>query len=342
MTFGAGIVGCGRIGSEFDDDPQRKTVSTHAGAYSAADDVELVAVSDLNREKLEKCGKRWGVTSLYEQYEEMLRKESLDILSICTWNATHLEIVREAVHHGVRAIYCEKPIADTLQHADEMIDLCDRKGVTLQINHQRRYNGLYQGIKDFLQKGKLGRVQQAHFSYARGIANTGSHMFDLLRFFFGNAEWVRATYSRNRSHDPNDPNIDGVLQFLHGVFCEIEACKDQNTSVFEMELMGTKGKLNILRNGSVVEYYELKEHVLGSKELVNSPPPIETNVVKKPMVIAVEHLIACLKEGKRPLSSGEDGRTSLEIICAFHESAKAGGKRITLPLRDSNVEIQSR
>lgn len=335
MTFRSGIVGCGRIGSEFDDN--------HAGAYSAVGAVELVAVSDLNREKLEKCGKRWGVASLYQHYREMLAKEALDILSICTWNSTHLEIVREGVNHGVKAIYCEKPIADSLQHADEMIRLCNKKGVTLQINHQRRYNSFYQGLRSFLRKEKLGSVQQANFYYTRGVANTGSHMFDLLSFFFGNVDWVHAVYSENKSHDPKDPNMDGVMKFGSGVFCEIKACEDQNISIFEMELMGTKGKLNIMGNGSVVEYYELKESKLvsGFKELINSAPPIKTSVPKKPMIIAAEHLIECLEEGKRPISSGKDGRISLEIICAFHESAKAGGKTISLPLRDSNIEIKS-
>lgn len=62
MPSRAGIVGCGRIGSEFDDDPKRKTVSTHAGAYSASSDIKLVAASDLDEERLRKCGKRWGIT----------------------------------------------------------------------------------------------------------------------------------------------------------------------------------------------------------------------------------------------------------------------------------------
>ena len=94
MIYRAAVIGCGRIGSEFDDDPKRKTISTHAGAYSAVDEIKLVAASDLNEQKLMRCGKRWRITSLYTDYREMLKKESLDIISICTWNSTHLEIVK--------------------------------------------------------------------------------------------------------------------------------------------------------------------------------------------------------------------------------------------------------
>jgi len=336
MTFRAGIVGCGRIGSEFDDN--------HAGAYAAAPEVELVALSDLDGNKLEEAGKRWGVTYLYENYQEMLRNEALDILSVCTWNSTHLEIAREAVNHGIKAIYCEKPIADTLQNADEMIKSCHEKGVILQVNHQRRFNSFQQEVKDFLQAGKLGRIQQVTFYYTKGIANTGSHMFDLLRFFFGDVDWVQAAYSQNESHDPNDPNIDGAMKFKSGLFGSVQACDDWEFLIFEMDCIGAKGRLNITHFGLGVEFYEVKESELlpGYRELFSSTSPVNPSVSRKPMVSAVEYMIACLKEGKESISSGTDGRAALELICAFHESADADGKRIILPLRDSKIEIESR
>ena len=103
----------------------------------------------------------------------MLREEALDILSICTWNSTHLEIAKEAVNSGIKAVFCEKPIADSLRNADKMIRMCNERGVILQINHQRRFDSLHLGIRDFLQSGTLGRIQQVTFYYTAGIANTG-------------------------------------------------------------------------------------------------------------------------------------------------------------------------
>ena len=169
MTLKAGIVGCGRIASEFDKEPNTRAVLTHAGAYSAADGVELVAACDLNEEKLEICGKKWGITSLYQDYKKMLEQKALDILSICTWNSTHPDITREAVDSGVKAIFCEKPIADSLKNADEMIELCNSRGVLLQINHQRRFDKFHQETGDFLQNGKLGGIQQVTCYYTAGV-----------------------------------------------------------------------------------------------------------------------------------------------------------------------------
>lgn len=323
MNFRAGIIGCGRIGSKFAE----QNLPTHAGAYKKAHDVDLVALSDIDKGKLEKAGERWSITSLYHDYKEMLEREDLHILSICTEASNHLEITRWAVNNGVKAIYCEKPIADTLQNANKMIKLCHENGVIPQVNHQRRFDDLYQAIKEFLQKGGLGEIRQAVFSYTRGIINTGSHMFDLLRFLFGDADWVQATYSQNKSHQANDPNLDGVVKFKNGVTSKIQACDDQSLTVFDVNFVGNKGELHIARNGSAVTYYEPKEGIL-----VPSTPPFDTNAPRNSMLKAVEHLVKCLKEGKTSISSGEDGCAALELICAFRDSADANGKRVKLPL----------
>ncbi len=333
MTFRAGIVGCGRIGSEFAE----KNIPTHAGAYSAAHGVKLVALADLDEEKLKKAGERWGIQSLYHDFKEMLAEENLDILSIATRASNHLELTREAVNNGIKAIYCEKPIADTLSNADEMIRLCREKGVLLQVNHQRRFDNFWQEVMEFLQKGKMGEIQKVNFYYSRGIANTGSHMFDLLRFLLGDVSWVESSYSQNKSHDLEDPNIDGVMRFRHGFSGEIKAGDDQTISIFDIGFIGTRGTLKIMRNGSEVEYCTRKRN-----RLVLGPPPFYADAMRRSMTMAVEHLAECLQEGKKPLSSGEDGRAALELICAFHESAGADGSRIALPLKDSQIEIKSR
>ena len=344
MTFKAGIVGCGRIGSEFDDDPKRKTISTHAGAYTTVGEVELVAACDVDKEKLAKCGQRWQIPRLYQDYREMLQNEALDILSICTWNSTHLDITREAVNNGVRAIFCEKPIADSLKNADEMIRLCHDKGVILQIDHLRRFDRFHQEVRQFLQSGNLGEIQQVTFYYTAGIANSGSHMFDLLRFFFGDIDWVQAYYSRNKSPNPDDPNVDGAVKFKSGVFGAIQACDVQHFLIFEMNCLGSRGRLNTTHCGFDLEFYEVKDSQIfsGYKEIFPTRPPLNKDTPRDFMVNGVKHLIECLQEGQTSISSGEDGRAALELVCAYHESAGEDGKRIRLPLADSKVEIISR
>lgn len=344
QEFRAGIVGCGRIACEFDDDPKRKEVATHAGAYTKVEGVDLVAACDVDKNKLEKCGNRWQIPHLYQDLGEMLRNEALDILSVCTWNLTHLDIIREAVNHGVKAIFCEKPIADSLASANEIIELCQKENVILQVDHQRRFDKFHQDVRAFLHDGRLGRIQQVGAYYTAGIANTCSHMFDLLRFFVGDVEWVRAVYSENKCPNENDPNIDGLMKFRNGALCSIQACDVSEFMVFEMDCIGTKGRLSITHSGFDAEFQEVRASEVYSsyKEIYRSEFPFGKDAPREYMLGAVNHLVECLEKGQKPICSGEDGKAALELICAFHESARNDGRKIPLPLVDSEVRIASR
>lgn len=343
MNYKAAVIGCGRIGCGFDEDSKRKNISTHAGAYKNNSKTELVALVDLNQDVLKKYAARFNVQKTYTSAEEMLKIEKPDILSICTWNATHHELVKLAVQNNVKAIFCEKPISNNIQNAKDMIKLCRENKVILMIDHQRRFDKTHQEIKKFLDNNGLGRIQQVNFYYTAGIANTGSHMFDLLRLFFGDVDWVKAFKSANLSPNPNDPNFDGIIKFKNDIFCSIHALDVKNYLIFDLNIMGAKGRIHLTNSGFTVNYFEAKdsEFFSGYKELVESNSPI-TNHPKEFMVNAVQHLVECLNNKNNPISSGEDGLASFELICAFHESAKEGGKKIFLPLNNSEINIESR
>jgi len=199
MKYRAAVIGCGRIGFGFDRDPKRKHVATHAGAYNFAKGVELEAVCDINKKALEECARRWHVRGAYTNFKKMLKKEKIDILSICTPPETHYSMLKEAVESPLKAIFCEKPLAVNVKDAEEMVRLCRKKGIILQVDHQRRFCPLHENIRDFIRKKKFRDVQQVNFYYTAGVRNTGSHMFDLLRFFFGDVEWIEAFLSKNIS-----------------------------------------------------------------------------------------------------------------------------------------------
>jgi predicted dehydrogenase len=341
LMYNAAIVGCGRISSIFDDDPLRKFVSSHAGAYNTVKKTRLIAAADLDDEKLSNFGKRWGAKSLYRDYKEMLKKEHIDILSICTWNSTHYEILKEAVKAGVKAIFCEKPISDSLKHADEMVRLTREKNIVLAVGHQRRWDKLHNDIRQMIHDKEIGDIQQVTFYYTKGIANTGSHVFDLLRYFFGDVKWVFGVYKRNENSE--DPDIDGYMHFNSGVSASIQSCDANNYLIFEVNILGSSGGIRIINSGFDTEFFKVNESKLfsGYKELEKIETPFK--IEKKEMLIqAVEDIIRCIETGKDPMCTGEDGRNALEIISAFHESARKGGKKINLPLKNRNLKIKAK
>lgn len=332
MKLRAGIVGCGRIGCGFDDDTRRKYVSTHARAYLSTDGVELAALCDTDLVKRQRYGAKFGVSALYSDHVQMFARERLDIVSICTPSSSHLEIARCAVEYGVRGIFCEKPIADSVEAATEMIRLCAAKNVVLMIDHQRRFDPMHQQLAQFVRDGGLGKLQQATCYYTAGIVNTGTHLFDLLRLYAGEVAWAEGRVSACASSSAADPNIDGWLGLSCGALAAIQACDVSAYTIFEMSLLGTKGRLRIGSHGYCADFEEAREseRYSGYRELFPAPLPMEGEFTQDLLPLGVRHLMDYIQNCAVPVSSGEDGRAALEIVCALSHSALECGKRVRL------------
>lgn len=344
MNLRAAVVGCGRIGCGFDDDPRRQYASTHARAYLRTGCVELVALCDTDGEKLDRYATKFGVGGRYTDYKQMLEEEEPDVVSICTLSSSHLEITRAAVAAGVRGIFCEKPIAESLSAADEMIRLCAERGIVLMIGHQRRFDPAHQRLAHFVREGVLGCVQQGTCYYTAGVANTGTHLFDLLRFYLGDVAWVSGHISPCVSLNAADPNIDGWIGFANGATLALQALSVAAYTIFEVTLLGSKGRLRLGSHGYSADFEEARpsERYSGYYELFPAALPVEAKFTQELLISGVGHLIDCIKHGTEPISSGEDGRAALEIICALSQSAVECGKRIELPLASASLTIPSK
>ncbi len=343
MPYRAGIIGCGRIAAGFDDDPRRGYVSTHAGAYIRTPGIELAALCDVDAARVQRSGDKYQVRGRYTDFREMLAHERLDLVSVCTWNDSHREIVEAAAAAGARTIFCEKPLADSLPAADAMVRACKRAGVLLLVDHQRRFDRFHQQIRESLHQGRLGRIQQVTCYYTAGITNTGSHLLDLLRFLFGEVDWVQAIPSRNPSANPQDPNLDGWLQFREGPLAALQACDVRDYTIFELNVLGTLGRLRVMSHGFDAQFEEARDssHFAGYRELYPAKAPLDFDGSREFMLQAVNHLLGCLEGRDRPLCTGEDGRAALELICALRQAAECG-RRVCLPLASSAIVIPSR
>jgi predicted dehydrogenase len=327
MIYKAAVIGCGRIGFEFDKDPKRKYIATHTSAYCAFSQTQLVSICDIKKEKLDICKKKFNV-SCYTDFKEMLKKEKIDILSICTPAPSHYYIIKEAVKYPLKAIFCEKPLAENLKEAEEIVKLCKKYKVILQIDHQRRFDPLHIKLKNMIEKKVMGGVQKAIFLYTAGIKNTGSHMFDLLRFFFKEPEWVEAFFVKKKE----DPDLDGLVKFKNGPVVSFLACNVKKYLIFELDCLLEKGRFILKNSGFSLEFFtsEDSRYFSGYKELKKSKVPFNIYYKRNFMVYAIKHLVDCIRHQKPSISSGEDGLKALRLIEASIHSAKKNGKRIYL------------
>lgn len=204
----AGLVGCGGVSRD------------HSKGLQAARGVELVALCDVYEPNLRTAGAAYGVSALYNDLREMIERERLDILDVCTQAPQHAPTVITAAEMGVRGILCEKPIGLTLADADRMIEACDAAGARLAINHQTRMIPNTFLVERLLSEGTIGDPRAARMIDKGGrpagnsLMELLTHVFDLLRIYAGDPAWVSAhlTVGVGGTGRPDDAQRLATLQ----------------------------------------------------------------------------------------------------------------------------------
>jgi predicted dehydrogenase len=304
-------------------------------------EIQLIAVADSNPEDLHRFVKVGSSANGYCDYREMFRAETVDLLSVCVPPPFHHRVVLEAVKAGVKAILCERPLAVTVEEAAEMVTACESAGVILAVNHARRWEPVYLRAKRLLAQGEIGRLTSLAGYYPGRAFTVGTHLFDLMRFFAGNVSWVSGDTT---DHGNAEIGLSGYLRFRSGVQgLAVSGCGGADW-LFELDLVGSRGRLRISGDGARLELARFSEAdpVVKSWESLTSRPeePAARPCDQRPqgkqgLAAALGDLLACLQSGGMPACSGRDGMAALEIAWALCESATRGHRRIDLPLYQS-------
>ena len=230
-TYRAAVIGLGRMGSTFDDEMSEGgsifLPYCHAPSYCASPHTELVAGADLHDEQRAIFGERWGLEQdhLYSDYRQMLERENLDLVSVCTTARIRSQIVQDCARAGVKAVWAEKPIALTLAEADAMVEACRQHGTALAINCARRWNPFFSQARSLIDQGELGQILQVTGYAQCGLSHNGSHFIDIVRYMAGGqVEWVFGEMESDAAAEgETDPQGNGYLSFDNGVRAFIRA-----------------------------------------------------------------------------------------------------------------------
>jgi predicted dehydrogenase len=272
---------------------------------------------------LEHCGKRWNVAARYCDSQQMLAEQHPDIVSICTPDSTHSDIIRAALATaGLRAVLAEKPLTLELGEAYEIVRLAAENSVVLAVNYSRRYAEGHNRLRQFLQSGGIGEIRTISGYYTKGTLNNGTHWFDLARFLIG--EVVRVWGVDVLKEDGDDPTLDAFLEFDCGANAHLQGCQAADFSLFEMDLIGTRGRARVIESGRTIEVYEVVDdpYFTGQKTVAQKWK-LEGRL-HYGLLHAVEDLVRCLNEGSQPSCSGADGLAALKIALAVRESTLSG------------------
>jgi predicted dehydrogenase len=321
----AAVIGCGAIGAGDGAATHPDVgVTSHAEAYAACPDTELVAVCDTDLTRARRSGARWGAHA-YADAEAMLAAERPEVLSIATPDASHASVLTACLRdEGVLAVLAEKPLA--LDVGDARALVARARGVVLGVNYTRRYPPAYVSLRDELAAGSLGDAQHVTGLYVKGIKHNGTHWLDLLRMLVGDPVSVRGW---DRVGDGRaDPTLDAELVLPGGVRARLAGLDDRSYGAFELDLLLTRGRVRVLESGHVIERWYADDDPRHPGYRAPRLRAATNAALRDGTLHAVADIVRCVQTGKHPECGGEDAIAALVLADAIGASAADAGRPV--------------
>jgi len=325
-----GVVGCGSIAKY-----------RHLPEYHANQNVELVALCDIVQERAEHASEQYG-GKVYTDYKEMIDREELDIVSVCTPNYLHAPVSIYASKAGVNVL-CEKPMATSKEEADEMIAAAKESGKKLMIAHNQRFVPSHQKARQLIESGEVGKIYSFRTAFGHpgpegwsvdgkdswffrkeeafigAMGDLGVHKSDMMRYLLGEEIVEVGAFietSAKQNTDVDDTAVC-VLKTENGIVGTLAASwsykREDNSTIIYAE----KAVLRLEDDPThslVVQYAtgETVRYELGRIQSNESGGQTGSQVI--------DHFVASIIEDTDVLVDGNEGKNSLMVILGALES----------------------
>jgi predicted dehydrogenase len=308
--------------------------------------VECVAVYNRTRARAEALAGKFGIPAVYDDADELLRREKLDFIDIITEIGGHYPLVMLAARHRVPVI-CQKPMAPDLKMGEQMVSACRRARIPFLIHENWRWQTPILALRSAVASGVIGRPFRARIDMISGfpvfdnqpslkelaqfiITDLGSHTLDVARVLFGEADHLYCRTQRVQS------GIKG--EDIATIMMEMG---ERTTVTVNMAYAG-----NFLEHDRFPETYFFIEGEKGSIELGPDfwlrvttkngtqarryPPPRYAwanpayDVVHASLVPCNANILQAIRGKGRAETTGEDNLKTVRLVFAAYESAKTG------------------
>jgi len=332
-----GIIGCGDMAGGYDERLKAPGVYTHAGAYKKSGSVQIKAIADVNIERLQSFARYWGVDQTCTSYEGLIQNGPYDIVSVCTPDRTHYEIISRLIENRTaKVIFAEKPLAMSFTEANRIIQNAESARINLILNNQRRWEPHHRQLRDSLRNGSIGIIQSVCAYYVKGLFHVGCTVVDTIRYLIDEVESVLALPPTDRGSLPDDPTICSVLFLKNGAKAVMFGGDlfGQKYGILELDILGTEGRVKYLDEGHRFCFYEVEEysHYPGFQELVAKPEKETVTELNFAVYSVVEYIIRLLQTGgSDTTNSAREGLRDILILESIKESIGRGFQLVKVP-----------
>ena len=326
-----GIIGCGEM------------TRNHTFGYLKSARYEIVALADLSGQAMKDFDEHFSEYADYKpehftDAREMLKNSKPDVVSVGVWDTGHASMTMAAAASGVKAILCEKPMADTIGAAADMLLVCRRNGVKLAVGHQRRWLPAYTLAKQMIADGEIGDVRLITAFARDGLPNYSSHQTDMFRYLLSDTEcaWVMGSVERETDRwaraIPIEDKALAVFGFENGAQAMILSGLTPEYG-FGARIYGSDGMIEItvtdlkIMNGKAAGWQEHRPDGAHLKYGEDNFEVIEAGIAQ-----AYEFADWISGEVSDYKADGMVGYKALEMVLAVYESARTH-TQVQMPLK---------
>jgi len=336
----------GIIGSKF-------AAMLHAESYKRCSSVHMHSIAAIDN--LNEFADEYQIPNRYSDYREMFEKEDFDLISVCVPNYLHRDVVVAAAEAGKKAIICEKPLATSIEDAQEMVKICRDKQVKLMYAEDWIFAPALIRAKEICQEGGIGDIlyvkakethngshsvfaQQKKYCGGGSMIHLGIHPVGFLPWLTGQD----ITHVMGMKTEGLEKNLlhknytgedwaaalvmleNGARGFVEGNYITCGGMDDK------IEIYGTEGNIHIdLTKGSPLSVYSRPgyEYAVEKADFTHGwTKPAVDEFMSLGYVNEITHFVDCVQNDKQPLKgmSGEDGIKALAVTFAIYESAEKG------------------
>lgn len=320
----AAVIGVGSIGSN------------HARVYRELPEVELVAVVDAYEQTAAKVGGRFNVPH-YTDYMRMIEEKKPDVISVSVPTSRHHEVGMKVIAAGVHVLV-EKPIANTIEQAEDLIAAAVRHNVVLAVGHIERFNPAVKELRRRLSENATGQIYKIHAQrlgpYPSRINDAGvvldlaSHDLDLMRYLIQD-DVIRLYGETLQSiNSDREDMFNGLIKFRGGTVGVLDVNWITPTKIRRLTVTGARGMFECNLLGQELSFFENETGPSRWDALSVLRGVSEGNMIgfrlerREPLAAELDDFVTAVRSNRAPTVTGKDGLEALRLATQFLHSGK--------------------
>jgi predicted dehydrogenase len=317
--------------------------------FTATPEVEVAAVCDLDTERLAKVCASYPSVEQLTDLDAMLERKDIDAVAIATPVSTHYPIALKALKAG-KHVWVEKPLADKVADANELVNLAREKKLTLMVDHTFVYTSAVRKIKELLEAGNLGkmlyydsvRINLGLFQHDVNVLwDLAVHDLAILDFLLSCSPTSVSAHAISHLPGQHEDMAYMICHYPGGIMAHLHL---NWLSPLKIRRTIIGGDQRMLVYDDLEPSEKLKIYDRGANLRVSSPEDIrKVNVdyrmgdmwaphlaQSEALGLAARHFVHCINTGTTPESGGDAGLRVVRVLEAANESLKNNGAMVQL------------